>query len=91
MPIVGARSASSAKSDSGMSVASSCEYCADTYGCGCSRGSCSFLALRVAASDFGRLRLALEGGRGVMRDYVYVDGAKVLPPDAEVRKLRPAD
>jgi hypothetical protein len=27
----------------------------------------------------------------VMTDYVYIDGAKVLPSDAEVRKMRPAD
>ena len=27
--------------------------------------------------------------RGHMVDYKYVDGASVLPPDAEVRKLRP--
>ena len=33
----------------------------------------------------------LEGGKGVMTDYVYIDGAKVLPSDEEVRKLRPAD
>jgi branched-chain amino acid transport system substrate-binding protein len=30
-------------------------------------------------------------GRGVMKDFRYIDGAAVLPPDAEVRKLRPAD
>jgi branched-chain amino acid transport system substrate-binding protein len=34
----------------------------------------------------------LEKGRGVMRgDFRYIDGAKVLPSDAEVAKLRPAD
>ncbi len=32
-----------------------------------------------------------EGGKGVMVDFRYVDGAKVLPPGAEVKKLRPAD
>ena len=36
-------------------------------------------------------RTKLEGGKGVMTDYVYIDGAKVLPSDAEVRKLRPID
>jgi branched-chain amino acid transport system substrate-binding protein len=36
-------------------------------------------------------RTKLEGGKGVMTDYVYIDGAKVLPSDAEVRKMRPAD
>ena len=32
----------------------------------------------------------LEGGKGVMVDYVYIDGSKVLPSDAEVKALRPA-
>jgi branched-chain amino acid transport system substrate-binding protein len=32
-----------------------------------------------------------EGGKGVMVDYRYLDGAKYLPPAAEVAKLRPAD
>jgi len=32
-----------------------------------------------------------EGGKGVMVDYRYIDGAKVLPSDAEVKKLRPAN
>ncbi len=36
-------------------------------------------------------RIALDGGKGIMKDYYYVDGAKVMPPDAEVRKLRAAD
>jgi len=27
----------------------------------------------------------------VMKDFRYIDGAAVQPPDAEVRKLRPAD
>ena len=36
-------------------------------------------------------RTKLEGTKGVMTDYVYVDGAKVLPSDEETRKLRPAD
>jgi branched-chain amino acid transport system substrate-binding protein len=36
-------------------------------------------------------RTKLEGGKGVMTDYVYIDGAKVLPSDDEVRKMRPAD
>jgi branched-chain amino acid transport system substrate-binding protein len=30
-------------------------------------------------------------GRGVMKDFRYIDGASVQPSDAEVRKLRPAD
>ncbi|MEY4318766.1 MAG: hypothetical protein RI902_2574, partial [Pseudomonadota bacterium] len=32
-----------------------------------------------------------EGGKGVMVDYRYIDGAKVLPSEAEVKKLRPAN
>jgi len=35
-------------------------------------------------------KLALEGGKGTMVDFKYVDGASVLPGDAEVKKLRPA-
>ena len=33
----------------------------------------------------------LDGPKGVMTDYVYLDGAKYLPSDDEVKKLRPAD
>ncbi len=36
-------------------------------------------------------RTALEGGRGIMKDYYYVDGAKVQPSDAEVKTLRAKD
>ena len=36
-------------------------------------------------------RTKVEGGKGVMADYVYLDGARFLPSDADVRKLRPAD
>jgi branched-chain amino acid transport system substrate-binding protein len=36
-------------------------------------------------------KLALEGGKGTMVDFKYVDGASVLPSDAETKKLRPAD
>ncbi len=32
-----------------------------------------------------------EGGKGVMVDYTYFDGAKYLPKDAEVKTLRAAD
>jgi hypothetical protein len=32
-----------------------------------------------------------QAGRGVMRDYRYVDGASVQPPDEVVARLRPAD
>jgi len=34
-------------------------------------------------------KLALRNGKGVMVDWHYVDGASVMPSDAEVRKLRP--
>ncbi len=33
----------------------------------------------------------VRDGKGVMRDYRYVDGASVLPNAEETRKLRPAD
>ena len=33
----------------------------------------------------------LEGNKGVMTDYVYIDGAKVMPSDDEVKKLRAID
>jgi branched-chain amino acid transport system substrate-binding protein len=33
--------------------------------------------------------LALENGKGTMKDFKYVDGASVLPGPAEVAKLRP--
>jgi len=36
-------------------------------------------------------KIALENGKGTMTDFKYVDGASVLPPDDEVKKLRPAD
>lgn len=32
-----------------------------------------------------------EGGKGLMVDFRYMDGAKFLPSAAEVKKLRPAD
>ncbi len=35
-------------------------------------------------------KTALENGKGTMVDFKYVDGASVMPPDAEVRKMRPA-
>jgi len=35
-------------------------------------------------------RIALKDGKGTMSDFHYVDGASVLPSDAELRKLRPA-
>ena len=34
-------------------------------------------------------KLALKDGKGAMVDSHYVDGASVLPSDAEVKKLRP--
>jgi len=35
-------------------------------------------------------RTGLYGGKGVMVDFKYMDGAKFQPSDAEVKKLRPA-
>ncbi len=35
-------------------------------------------------------KLALEKGKGTMTDIKYVDGASVLPSDAETKNLRPA-
>ncbi len=35
-------------------------------------------------------KLAVQDGHGVIADWHYVDGASVMPPDAVVRKLRPA-
>jgi branched-chain amino acid transport system substrate-binding protein len=32
-----------------------------------------------------------DGGKGVMVDYTYLDGAKYLPSDAEVKKMRAPD
>ena len=32
-----------------------------------------------------------NGGKGEMKNYKYYEGAAYLPPDAEVKKLRPAD
>jgi len=34
--------------------------------------------------------IALEKGVGTMADFKYIDGASVLPSDADVKKLRPA-
>ena len=34
--------------------------------------------------------IALEKGAGTMADFKYIDGASVLPSDADVKKLRPA-
>ena len=36
-------------------------------------------------------KLALKDGKPVMVDFRYVDGAAVLPSDADVKKLRPAN
>ena len=36
-------------------------------------------------------KLAMKDGKPIMVDFKYVDGAAVLPPDDEVKKLRPAD
>ena len=36
-------------------------------------------------------KLALENGKGTMVDFKYVDGKDVLPSDADVKKMRPAE
>jgi branched-chain amino acid transport system substrate-binding protein len=36
-------------------------------------------------------RTALKGGKGVMTSFKYADGAKFMPSDDEIRKMRPAD
>jgi branched-chain amino acid transport system substrate-binding protein len=36
-------------------------------------------------------RTKLEGDKGVMVDYTYIDGSKVLPSDDEVKKMRAGD
>lgn len=53
-------------------------------------GPCVFRALDHQ-STLGAFvgRTALKGGRGVMVDWRYADGAKYLPSDDEVRKMRP--
>ncbi|WP_170826450.1 ABC transporter substrate-binding protein, partial [Vibrio cholerae] len=33
---------------------------------------------------------AVEDGKGVMKDFAYIDGARLQPPDEQVRKMRPA-
>src|SRR3954451_6650745 len=35
-------------------------------------------------------QIALKDGKGTMSDFKYVDGASVMPPDEEIKKLRPA-
>jgi branched-chain amino acid transport system substrate-binding protein len=36
-------------------------------------------------------RTGIKDGKGVMTSWTYSDGARFLPPDAEIRKLRPAE
>ena len=36
-------------------------------------------------------RTTKKDGRGIMTNWTFMDGAKFLPPDADVKKLRPAD
>ena len=48
---------------------------------------------RLGLSAFGGAfldKIALKEDRGTVADFKYVDGASVLPSDAEVKKLRPA-
>jgi branched-chain amino acid transport system substrate-binding protein len=36
-------------------------------------------------------KIGLKDGKGVMTSWSYADGAKFLPSDADVKKMRPAD
>jgi branched-chain amino acid transport system substrate-binding protein len=36
-------------------------------------------------------KIGLKDGKGIMTDWYYADGAKFLPSDAEVAKMRPAE
>ncbi len=36
-------------------------------------------------------KIVLKGGKGTMADFFYADGAKYLPTDEEIRRIRPAD
>ncbi|MBS0641289.1 MAG: ABC transporter substrate-binding protein [Acetobacteraceae bacterium] len=54
-------------------------------------GPCSWRAIDhqgTLGTYVGKTKL--QNGKGVMVDWRYVDGASVMPSDAEVRKLRPA-
>lgn len=53
-------------------------------------GPCTFRALDHQ-STLGAFvgRTALRGNKGTMVDWRYADGAKYLPPDDEVRRMRP--
>ena len=33
---------------------------------------------------------AVEDGKGIMKDFAYIDGARLQPQDEQVRKMRPA-
>ena len=35
-------------------------------------------------------KIALKDGKGTMSDFKYIDGSTVMPPDEQVKKLRPA-
>lgn len=53
-------------------------------------GECNYRAIDHQSTLGGFVgKLALENGKGVMKDFRYVDGAAVQPPDSVVRKLRP--
>ena len=53
-------------------------------------GHAAFRALDHQATLGGFVgRLGKKDGRGTMQDWRYVDGAAALPPDDEVRRLRP--
>lgn len=54
-------------------------------------GICSFRAVDHQSTMGGYVgRLAVIGGQGVMTAWRYIDGAALMPPDAEIRALRPS-
>ncbi len=55
-------------------------------------GAYSFRALDQQSTLGAYVGLTtVEGGKPTMKNWHYADGAKYMPPDAEVKKLRPAD
>jgi branched-chain amino acid transport system substrate-binding protein len=55
-------------------------------------GAYSFRALDQQSTLGAYVGLTtVEGGQPTMKNWHYADGAKYMPPDAEVKKMRPAD
>jgi branched-chain amino acid transport system substrate-binding protein len=55
-------------------------------------GAYSFRALDQQSTLGAYVGLTtVEGGKPTMKNWHYADGAKYMPPDAEVKKMRPAD